>query len=222
MALGSYADLQAAVANWIGRSDLGAVIPDFVTMFERMISRRLRVRQMEAILTFATIGGRAPLPADYSMWRRLTWSGNTSVDMQYRTPSGLRIQHPTFVAGIPCVFSIEPPTALTADEDDVTVDDDDIISTFQIVTADVDDSDSAFSFEYYRKIPPLAAGLNWLMNEHPDLYLFGALTEACGFQKDAENQALWGSRRDEVIDDIMKLDTRTRGPAAIVVAGATP
>ena len=222
MALGSYADLQASVASWIGRTDLTSVIPDFVTMFERMVSRRLRVRQMEGVIAFTTIGGRALLPADYLMWRRMTWSGNTSVDMQYRTPSGIRIQHPNFVAGIPCVFSIEPPVTLTADEDDVTVDDDDIISGFQIVTADIDDSDSAFAFEYYRKIPPLAEGLNWLMNEHPDLYLFGTLTEAYGFQKDAENQALWGSRRDEVIDDVMKLDARTRGPAAIVVAGATP
>lgn len=222
MALNSYADLQAATAFWIGRGDLDARIPDFIMMFERMISRRLRVRQMAAVITFATIGGRAPLPSDYLMWRRMTWVGNSSVDMQYRTPSAIRIQHPIFVSGIPCVFSIEPPTILTADEDDVTVDDDDIISTFQIVTADIDDSDSAFSFEYYRKLPPLADALNWLMAEHPDLYLFGTLTEAYGAQKDAENQALWGSRRDEVIDDIMKLDTRTRGPAAIVVAGATP
>ena len=68
----------------------------------------------------------------------------------------------------------------------------------------------------------VAAALNWLMNEYPDAYLFGSLTEAYGFQKDAENQALWGSRRDEVLDDILKLDTRTRGPAAIVIAGATP
>ena len=111
---------------------------------------------------------------------------------------------------------------LTADEDDITVDDDDVVATYQIVTADIDDGDSAFEFHYYRKISPLSASLNWLMQDYPDIYLFGSLTEAYGFQKDAENQALWGSRRDEVIEDILKLDTRTRGPSAIMVAGATP
>jgi hypothetical protein len=222
MALASYTDLLAQVAGWIGRSDLTANIPDFVTLFEAIANRRLRVRQMEAVLSFTTNGGRAPLPADYLAWRRMTWAGNTSVDMKYRTPSGLRIMFPTFAAGIPSTFTIEPTTIITADEDDVTVDDDDIVSTWQIVTADTDDSDSAFAFHYYRKIPVLSGGLNWLMNEHPDAYLYGVLTEAYGFQKDIQNMALWAARRDEIFADIMKLDTKTRGPSAIMVAGATP
>lgn len=222
MSLASYADLLAQVAGWIGRSDLTANIPDFVTIFERVANRRLRVRQMEAVLSFTTLGGRAPLPADYLAWRRMTWRGNTSVDMRYLTPSGLRIQSPMFVAGIPSRFTIEPDTIVTADEDDISVDDDDIISTWQIVTADTDDSDSAFAFHYYRKIPALSGGLNWLMNEHPDAYLYGSLVEAYGFQKDVQNMALWAQRREEIFTDIMKLDTRTRAPSAIMVAGATP
>jgi hypothetical protein len=222
MSLASYTDLLAQVAGWIGRSDLTASIPDFVTIFETYANRKLRVRQMEAVLSFTTLGGRYRLPADYLAWRRLTWMGNTSVDMKYLTPSGLRIEFPTFAAGIPSRFTIEPTTIVTADEDDISVDDDDIISTWQIVTADTDDSDSAFAFHYYRKTPALSGGLNWLMAEHPDAYLYGTLVEAYGFQKDVQNMALWAQRREEIFTDIMKLDTRTRAPSAIMIAGATP
>lgn len=222
MALDTYAGLLASVAGWLGRTDLTAAIPDFVTLFERFANRRLRARQMEAVTTLTTTGGRAPLPDDYLQWRRMTWTGNSSVDLRYRTPSGLRIQSPMFVAGIPTTFTIEPALSITADEDDVTVDDDDILAGWQIVTADIDDRDSAFQFHYYRRLTPAATGLNWLLLDYPDAYLFGTLCEAYGFQKDQPNMALWGSRRDDVIQQILDLDARTRGPSAVMVAGATP
>jgi hypothetical protein len=48
MAIGTYDELQTAIASWLDRSDLTATIPDFITMFEAVANRRLRVRQMGA------------------------------------------------------------------------------------------------------------------------------------------------------------------------------
>ena len=45
MALANYADLTASVANWLNRTDLTAIIPDFVAMAESDISRDLRLRK---------------------------------------------------------------------------------------------------------------------------------------------------------------------------------
>ena len=64
MSLTNYTDLTAGVANWLSRSDLTALIPDFITLFEAEANRRLRVRQQEAtvILTpsvVATVTGAA-------------------------------------------------------------------------------------------------------------------------------------------------------------------
>jgi hypothetical protein len=56
----------------------------------------------------------------------------------------------------------------------------------------------------------------------PDLYLFGALAEAHGFVKDAESLALWKSRRDELFDELDRLDVKTRGQSGIRVIGPTP
>jgi hypothetical protein len=38
---GTYAGLQASVADWLNRADLTAVVPDFIAMAEAQISRRL-------------------------------------------------------------------------------------------------------------------------------------------------------------------------------------
>src|SRR5579863_10497735 len=42
MALDNYADLQTAIGNWLNRADLSAAIPDFITIAEAQISRRLQ------------------------------------------------------------------------------------------------------------------------------------------------------------------------------------
>jgi hypothetical protein len=43
-----------------------------------------------------------------------------------------------------------------------------------------------------------------------------------GFVKDAESLALWKSRRDELFDEIERLDVKTRGQSGIRVVGPTP
>lgn len=201
MALLTYADLQTQVANWLGRTELTANIPDFVTLFEAWVNRRLQIRQQDTTATLTTVLGSVALPTDYLSWRRLTWSGSTTIELSYRTPSGLRLLHPQISVGIPVDFSIEGANLITADQDDTA---------------------SAFKFEYFQKTAALSGALNWLMVAHPDAYLFGTLTEAYGFQKDAENMALWGSRRNDVFDEIERLDKKTRGPSAITVSGPTP
>ena len=54
MAISTYSDLQAAVGNWLNRTDLTDRVPDFIALSEAQMNRRLRVRQMvtraEAIL----------------------------------------------------------------------------------------------------------------------------------------------------------------------------
>lgn len=198
---GTYTGLLASVADWTGRTNQTSVIPDAVKIFEAVANRRLKVRQQETSATLTTSGGSVALPTDYLSWRRMTWTGSTGVDMHYRTPSGLRLLFPQFVAGIPSNFSIEGSTIITADQDDTT---------------------GAFVFEYFAKISALSSGANWLFTAHPDVYLFGTLCEVYGLSKDAENMATWGSRRNDVFDEIERLDARTRGPSQITIAGATP
>jgi hypothetical protein len=80
---------------------------------------------------------------------------------------------------------------------------------------------TVLEFDYFQKIPALSDGApaNWLLAAHPDLYLFGALTEAEAFNKDADKAALWKLRRDELFDEIEKLGAKSKGVGAIRVMG---
>jgi hypothetical protein len=265
MSLTNYTDLQTGVQNWLQRQDLNGVIPDFITLFEACANRRLRVRQMEAVVTLtpqtiatvigaaangstirltvnstsgitpgdvvtvagilgtteananwpvavpdathldligstfvnaylsggtATDTGNVPLPSDYLAWRRVTWLGNPLRDLDYVHPSMIVYQYPEVPASPPAKFTIEA-------------------STLRVMPQDP----TPLSLTYYQKLPSLAVNTtNWLMTQHPDLYLFGALAESQGYAVDPDKLALWKSRRDELFEEIIRLDTKTPPP----------
>ena len=84
---------------------------------------------------------------------------------------------------------------------------------------------TALEVNYFQKIPALATSdPNWLLTAHPDLYLFGALVEAEMFGVNDERAPMWKARRDEIFDEIDKLNNKTRGgdPGAARVMGTTP
>jgi hypothetical protein len=201
MTIQTYSDLQGAIASWIARADLAASIPDFIALFESVANRRLRLRQQESAATLAPSSGVATLPADYLAWRRVTWTGQVPRELEYAHPSYLHALYPTLPTDIPRLFTIEGGSLTVAPSDD-----------------------TALTFDYFQKVPALSNTntSNWLIAVAPDLYLFGALAEAHGFVKDAESLALWKSRRDELFDEIERLDVKTRGQSGIRVVGPTP
>ena len=202
MPLQTYSDLTAAIANWLQRSDLAALVPNFVQLFEACANRRLRVRQQEATAALTPAGGVAALPADYLSWRRLTWTGNPRQELAYVEPSWLQAAYPDAPTDIPRVFTIEGGN---------------------ILTMPLDPADTALELVYLQQVPALAANsTNWLMSAHPDLYLFGALTEAQAYTVNAETAALWKARRDELFDEIEKLSNKSRGAGAVRTLGPTP
>jgi hypothetical protein len=195
MAITTYGELKAVVANWLAREDLGTAIPDFVALFEAAANRRLRVRQMEISATLTPADGAAALPADYLMWRRVTWTGGRRRELDYVHPSYLQAAFDA-AAGTPRVFTIEG-------------------ATLKIRPID----GGALELDYFQKIPALsdAQPANWLLAAHPDLYLFGALVEAEAFNKDADKAALWKLRRDEILAEIETLGGKSRAGAIRVM-----
>jgi len=204
MALATYNDLLAAVAAWVARDNLTANIPDFVTLFEAEANRRLRVRQMEASinsLVFSNTPATAILPSDYLMWRTVWWIGNPRRVIEYVHPSYFTAAFPDSPTDIPRYFTIIGGV---------------------IAINPTDTTSNRILFDYFQKIGPLSSSVNWLYSAHPDIYLFGTLAEAYGFQKDANNMAMWAARRDDIFDKIERLDQKTRGPSQVHIMGWTP
>lgn len=197
MALSTYSDLKSAIADWLARDDItDARLTDFVTLFEAVANRRLRVRQMETTTSLTPSSGSASLPSDYLQWRRVTSEQSTPVTLEYAAPEWLRSAYPTTDSGTPKYFTIEG-------------------SSIVIRPADT----TSLTLHYYEKIDALSGTVNWLYSAHPDLYLFGSLVEARMFTQDAERAALWKARRDELFEEIERLSNKSRGAGSVRPAG---
>ena len=201
MAITTYAELQAAVGNWLDHSLFAARVPEFIALFEAAANRRLRVREQEATATLTPSAGAVALPADYLAWRRMTWTGTPRVELQYVHPSYLQAAYPSSPTDVPRIFTIEG-------------------TTLKIRPLD----GTPLELDYFQKIPALsdAAPSNWLLAAHPDVYLFGSLVEAEMFGVNDERAPAWKARRDEIFDEIERLTNKTRGAGAVRVMGVTP
>tara|TARA_R110002124_G_scaffold1703_5_gene10519 strand:- start:339 stop:953 length:615 start_codon:yes stop_codon:yes gene_type:complete len=62
MALTTNADLQAAVADWLNRSDLSAQIPDFLALAQLKINRLLSIVEQEILAEITPVSQATTLP----------------------------------------------------------------------------------------------------------------------------------------------------------------
>lgn len=199
MALATYADLQSQIENWLARDDLTTYIPDFITLFEAAACRRLRVRLMETTATLTPTSGVATIPSDYLGHRRVTWTGSPRIELTYLSPPVFQYEWPVQISGTPSAYTIEG-------------------SNLRVMASD----DSALDFDYYQRTAAVSGTLNWLFTNHPDAYLFGSLCEANAFNKDVDPAGLWKARRDEVFDEISRLDFNERSGMTMRLIGTTP
>jgi len=190
MSITTYAELQAAAANWLVRGDLTARIPEFIALAEARLNRVLRARlaESEAALT-ATVGSRTiPLPAGFAeplaLWR---------VD-----PSGriaMRFIEPSLVAA----SSLQGrPESWSVDGANLAFD---------------RPCDQAYGF-VLRLLTKFALSAavptNALLADGPDVYLFATLCEAGPFLRDDALAGAYEARLERVIAEFNTKDARAR------------
>ncbi len=88
MAIGTYAELKTAVANWLDRDDLTDRIPEFIALAEARMNRVLRLRMMEGKYTASTVGSQRNynLPAGYIQMRNFQINTTPITPVQYVSP----------------------------------------------------------------------------------------------------------------------------------------
>src|SRR3954471_22204853 len=96
MALANYTDLLASVASWMNRTDLGSVIPDFVTIAEGRIARDLRVRKQLTSTTLSTSASTrlVALPTDWLEFENVSIAGSPETPAQYVTIEHMDAKYP--------------------------------------------------------------------------------------------------------------------------------
>lgn len=177
MALANYSDLLASVASWMKRSDLTANIPDFVTLLEARVARDLRVRTMLQQTTLVCVSGtrNVALPSDWLEFDSVLVEGNPNRVLNYVTNQSIDTLYPeNGVTSKPVAYTI-------------------VGSNMEL--GPVPDSAYNIPVTYYAKFPALeSSSTNWLMTNHPSIYLFGTLVEASAFGFEDERVPMWEAR----------------------------
>ena len=168
MSLANYTDLQASVASWLNRTDLSALVPDFITLAEGRIARDLRLRNQLTAGTLSTVGGTqtVALPTGWLEFENLSvLDGTVYRQITYVTGENLNTRYPTGdQSKTPRIFTIEGSSLLLGPTPDAVY---------------------TLSASYYARFAALATtATNWLLTNHPSIYLNAALAEGCDFLKD--------------------------------------
>ena len=202
MAIATYADLQTSIANWLKRSDLTSIIPDFITLAEARIARDLRLRKQVVNTTLSTVAGTrgVTLPSDFLEAENISLSNTTPPGaLSVVTPEILDRKYPeAYVTGQPRVY------ALLGDK---------------ILFGPTPDAVYSVSLDYYQRFAALStSSTNWLLTNHPNVYLFAALAEASGYLFNDERIPTWEAKYQADVRSLQEADdTALRSGSAMRV-----
>lgn len=190
MSIANYSDLQTAIGNWLHRGDLTSVIPDFISLAEAKLNRRLRLRAMENTAT-GTVAQSVSLPTGYVGMRSLTVnSGSISYPLTYIPPSEVQGNNDA-----PLSYSISGDSLY-----------------FEPYS-----SSYSYTLNYYKSFDALSGGVNWLITNAPDVYLYASLVEAAPYIKDNERVSLYAQLLETAISNLEKSDRKDRYGSDLVV-----
>lgn len=190
MAIATYSDLQTSVAAWLNRSDLTSLIPDFITLAEARIARELRLRKQIVTTTLTTVGGTqsVSLPSDFLEMENISITSVTpAAALSVVTPEILDRRYPSnYGTGQPAVYTILGDV---------------------IQFGPTPDAAYTVSMDYYQRWAALSvAPTNWLLTNHPSVYLFAALVEGAAYLMDDARQAMWLQRFAQEAAQLQQMD----------------
>lgn len=161
MAFTSYSDLKTTIANYLARSDLTAVIPDFIQLAENRLRRELRIRQMLKVATTTTTANDSTveLPSDFLEMRDLHLNTDPIAVLKYDAPN---------------VFYRNTFSTITGKPTNYTT----LAQEFQL--APIPDTNYTMQMLYYAAPPYLSNSnpSNAFLANCPDLLLYASLAEA--------------------------------------------
>ena len=179
-----YGTLQGEIATTLNRDDLTVSIRTFIQSAEGKFRRDYRTRKL-LNRTFLVSTEDVDLPTDYNSLQDLYHDGTEHFGPIEIVPAEklgeLKALHgtsgvPRFAAILDTVIRFVPaPTG-----------------TFTL------------KMTYWRKVPSLsdAATTNWLILDHPDIYLYGALLESAPFLKNDNRLPMWKGELNDRLEEL--------------------
>lgn len=201
MSLSTYSDLLTAAANWLARADLTSRIPEFISLAESDFNRELRTRQMLVNNPAFVISGEfVNVPANFLEVK--DWYLNTSPRKSITFLSDDLATDMYNSSGPPKYYSI---------------------SGEQFRISPIPGGSYSTVLRYFQSVPPLQANLtNWLMTQHPNLYLFNVLLQGSLYIQNDQGAGKWLQAYQTELASIKSADQRARyGGTGMAVRSAS-
>ena len=168
MALSTYSELKSAIANWLNRTDLtDEIADDFIKLTEADFNAKLRIRPMEQIDTITIDSETETVPTGFIAVRSFyILSSSVKYPLEYITPHNL--------------FEVKGGST-TARHRAYTIESDNETETFRFGPSP--DTSYTGYLSYYKAISALSVSntSNWMLANHPAVYLYGSLFHAANF-----------------------------------------
>ena len=194
MAIGTFAEVKTAAANWLDRSDLTDRIPEFIALAEARFNRILRIRDMETVSTAisTTAGTREySLPTGFVQMKEFHLTTDPITPLAYITPEMMSRLQAGSTKAKPKVFTI------IADNVRLGPNPDAVYTT---------------SMLYYKTFTALSGSntTSEMLTNNPDVYLYGTLLEAEPFIMNDARVQLWATAFRQAVEDIQNQDNKDR------------
>lgn len=196
MTIATYSELVAEMGDWLNRADLAAKIPTFIRLFEARMNRRLRSPDMEQSFSRDTVAGTDTyaLNSRVRQLREVYLATDPRAMLEAMSPAAMDSLYTLSDQGQPQAYTLKGES---------------------IVLAPV--PDAAYTLVYCGYVTLLgldaANPTNWLLDDHPDAYLWGSLCMAEAFLKDDERLNVWKAAWDEALAEIIREANAKRLPA---------
>jgi hypothetical protein len=201
MPITTYAELQTTIGDWINRNNprITAAIPTFITIGEAHINRKHSVFPLMAeAVTDLTYGASdttksIDLPSDFVSLVGIHIKPAGSADIQYRPlrQSSSRDQRHCS-AGEPSAAWIHGGKIFF----------DSLVGSGYTIRL------------IYRKKWNIATDLtNWLLTNHPDIYLYSSLVAAEPFMRNEKRLPTWKAMLKEAMEELGRVAQQTRSKA---------
>lgn len=191
----NYANLQTTIADFLNRDDLTSVIPTFIQLAEAQMNRDLRHWRMEVRASGQQSSGDAymQIPADWVETIRfhITDGGTKPLDLISRKALEDKRAGNENMSGTPRYYT-------HAD------------SQFELYPTPNEDTNTELL--YFAKIPSLSDGntSNWLLEDAPDVYLYGALIHSSPYLAEDERVGVWAQMYSAAVSQLNDKSEKSR------------
>lgn len=181
MALANYTDLQASVLDWMTRAGQSGKVADWIALAEARLNRELGAVETDATITGVPASRRIDISTLSMVQPIALFLAEVGNDEVFITPKADGTFPYLDDTGRPTIWAI----------DGTNID-------FDVVL----DAAYPFRLRYRQRFSLATSATNWLLTNHPDVYLAATLMWGAGYNEDWSNGSTWKLVLDEGIPSV--------------------